>query len=102
MTGGDTPAASGTTAATQDDGEPDAARAARRDVLGTVEDVRLAKLEQQWPAPGDSRRNPFTMAAAPPPPSAPTASAPAKPADAAEVRRSRRGRRHRRRFRRSR
>jgi len=46
-----------------------------------VEDVRLAKLEQEWPAPGESRRNPFTMAPAPPPPSA-TPSAPSKPVDA--------------------
>jgi|EndMetStandDraft_3_1072993.scaffolds.fasta_scaffold22836_4 hypothetical protein len=57
------------------------AGAAQKTPLGTVEDVRLAKLEQEWPAPGESRRNPFTMAPAPPPPSA-TPSAPSKPVDA--------------------
>ena len=56
------------------------ARAAQRGALGPVEDVRLAKLEQEWPAPGDTRRNPFTMAPAPPPPSE-KPSAPSKPAD---------------------
>jgi hypothetical protein len=51
---------------------------AQKGALGPVEDLRLAKLEQEWPAPGESRRNPFTMAPAPPPPSA-VASAPSKP-----------------------
>jgi hypothetical protein len=55
-------------------------RAGEKETLGPVEDVRLAKLEQEWPAPGDTRRNPFTMAPAPPPPSA-TPSGPAKPVD---------------------
>lgn len=54
--------------------------AAGQKALGPVEDVRLAKLEQEWPAPGTSRRNPFTMAPAPPPPSA-TPSGPSKPVD---------------------
>ncbi len=56
------------------------ARAAQKGATGQVEDVRLAKLEQEWPAPSDSRRNPFTMAPAPPPPSA-TPSASSKPVD---------------------
>ena len=46
------------------------AAAPRRARRVTVEDVRLAKLEQEWPAPGETRRNPFTMAPTPPPPSA--------------------------------
>ena len=46
-----------------------AARGAQK-ALGPVEDLRLSKLEQEWPAPSDTRRNPFTMAPAPPPPSA--------------------------------
>lgn len=53
-------------------------RGSQKAALGPVEDLRLAKLEQEWPAPGDSRRNPFTMAPAPPPPSA-APSAPSKP-----------------------
>jgi hypothetical protein len=53
---------------------------AQRGTPGQLEDLRLAKLEQEWPAPGDSRRNPFTMAPAPPPPSA-ASSAPTKKPD---------------------
>jgi hypothetical protein len=53
---------------------------AKQEALGPVEDLRLAKLEQEWPAPGDSRRNPFTMTPAPPPPSAGPAT-PSKPVD---------------------
>jgi hypothetical protein len=56
------------------------ARAAQKGATDRLEDVRLAKLEQEWPAPGDTRRNPFTMAPAPPPPSA-TPSASSKPVD---------------------
>jgi hypothetical protein len=49
--------------------------------LDAVDQVQLAKLEQEWPAPGETRRNPFTMNAPPPPPSeAPAAgSKPAEP-----------------------
>jgi hypothetical protein len=60
-----------------------AARANQRNATGPVEELRLAKLEQEWPAPGETRRNPFTMAPAPPPPSAAGPSATAKPVDAA-------------------
>jgi hypothetical protein len=56
------------------------ARAAQKGTTDRLEDVRLAKLEQEWPAPSDSRRNPFTMAPAPPPPSE-TPSASSKPVD---------------------
>jgi hypothetical protein len=71
MTGGsDTPAAGNPVAST-----PAAQPRGAKGQLGPVEDVKLAKLEQQWPAPGDSRRNPFTMAPTPPPPSAPSAAA---------------------------
>jgi len=55
-----------------------AARGAQKP-LGPVEDLRLAKLEQEWPAPSDTRRNPFTMAPAPPPPAAAGPAAPPKP-----------------------
>src|SRR5262245_47693988 len=34
---------------------------------GPVEEVALAKLQQPWPEPTSSRRNPFTMTAEPPP-----------------------------------
>jgi hypothetical protein len=89
MTGGDTPAANrptgtaATGAGAAGTGSTGAAAAQRRGRgLDTVEDVRLAKLEQEWPAPGETRRNPFTMAPAPPPPSAAAASAAAaKPAE---------------------
>jgi hypothetical protein len=57
------------------------ARAAQRGAPGPVEDVRLAQLEQEWPAPGDTRRNPFTMAPAPPPPSEKPSAPSSKPAD---------------------
>jgi hypothetical protein len=73
MTGGAQPAATNTAKS-----RPAAAGKAK-EALGPVEDLRLAKLEQEWPAPGDTRRNPFTMAPAPPPSAGP--SAPSKPAD---------------------
>jgi hypothetical protein len=38
---------------------------------GPVEEVALAKLQQSWPEPTTSRRNPFTMTAEPPPPPPP-------------------------------
>jgi hypothetical protein len=82
MMGGDdqprtsTPAASPAAASS-------AARANQRNATGPVEELRLAKLEQEWPAPGETRRNPFTMAPAPPPPSAAGPSATAKPVDEA-------------------
>jgi hypothetical protein len=80
MTGGAQPpagkAASRAAAATS--AAPAPGRAAQKGALGPVEEVRLAKLEQEWPAPSDSRRNPFTMAPAPPPPTA-ASSAPSKP-----------------------
>jgi hypothetical protein len=79
MIGGDQPAAGNTVVPPATTPAP--ARAARgAQQLGAVEDVRLAKLEQEWPAPGDSRRNPFTMAPAPPPPGA-APSGPSKPAE---------------------
>jgi hypothetical protein len=71
MTGGTdgaAPAAANRPAAGTSGAAP--ARGAKKATLDTVEDVRLAKLEQEWPAPSESRRNPFTMAPAPPPPSA--------------------------------
>lgn len=77
MMGGDQPAAGKTAASPAAAAAP--ARPGQKGALGPVEDVRLAKLEQEWPAPGDTRRNPFTMAPTPPPPSAP--SGPAKPVD---------------------
>jgi hypothetical protein len=78
MMGGDEPAGTtaapaGATAAPQERG--------KRGPQAQVEDVRLAKLEQEWPAPNESRRNPFSMAPAPPPPSAAGPSAPTKPVD---------------------
>jgi hypothetical protein len=86
MTGGDTPAdtttAASGTARAPSQSPASAARGARGQQEGTVEDVRLAKLEQEWPAPGKSRRNPFTMTAPPPPPTAtPPPSATTKPVD---------------------
>jgi hypothetical protein len=79
ITGGDQPAA-GNTVVPRATTTP--ARPARGAQSGAVEDVRLAKLEQEWPALGDSRRNPFSMAPAPPPPSSSAAaSGPAKPAE---------------------
>jgi hypothetical protein len=57
-----------------------AARGAQK-ALGPVEDLRLSKLEQEWPAPSDTRRNPFTMAPAPPPPAPAAPAAPSKPAN---------------------
>jgi hypothetical protein len=85
MTGSDTPP-EGTTAASGAAAPPSSpqARAAAARGRDAVEEVRLAKLEQEWPAVGDSRRNPFTMAPAPPPPSA-AASAPSKPVEEAPV-----------------
>jgi hypothetical protein len=78
VTGGDQPAAGNTVAPRATTTAP--ARPGRGAQTGAVEDVRLAKLEQEWPAPGDSRRNPFSMAPAAPPPSA-APSGPAKPAE---------------------
>jgi hypothetical protein len=76
MTGGGQPAAQNTAARS-----PQQARGGQKPAaLGPVEDVRLAKLEQEWPEPSDSRRNPFTMAPTPPPAAA-APSGPAKPAD---------------------
>jgi hypothetical protein len=46
---------------------------------GPVEEVALAKLQQPWPEPTTSRRNPFTMTAEPPPP--PPPGPPPKPVD---------------------
>jgi hypothetical protein len=77
ITGGDQPAAGNTVVPPAATARP--ARGAQQS--GTLEDVRLAKLEQEWPAPGDSRRNPFSMAPAPPPPSSAAPSGPAKPAE---------------------
>jgi hypothetical protein len=86
MTGGDTPV---TTTASQSGGAvaptlTPAQRAAAR-AQSTVEELRLAKLEQEWPGVGESRRNPFTMAPTPPPPSAAASAAASKPADEAPV-----------------
>jgi hypothetical protein len=76
MTGGGQPAAPNTAARSSTPArggqKPGAAQ-------GPVEELRLAKLEQEWPAPGESRRNPFTMAPTPPPSATP--SGPAKPVD---------------------
>jgi hypothetical protein len=44
--------------------------AGRNRSAGPVEQVALAKLQEPWPEPIGSRRNPFTMAPEPPPPSA--------------------------------
>lgn len=77
MMGGDAPTA-GTPAGSR---AAQPVQAAQKGTLGPVEDVRLAQLEQEWPAPGDTRRNPFTMAPTPPPPSA-GGSASSKPVDA--------------------
>jgi hypothetical protein len=74
MTGGDQPATPTTAARPSTP-----ARGGQQAVLGPVDDIRLAKLEQEWPAPSDSRRNPFTMAPTPPPAAAPSAAT--KPAD---------------------
>jgi hypothetical protein len=76
MMGGDQQAAKRTT-------ETPAAAQQRvaRGPQGAVEEVRLGKLEQEWPAPGETRRNPFTMAPAPPPPSAASNAAASKPAE---------------------
>jgi hypothetical protein len=46
---------------------------------GPVEEVALAKLQQPWPEPTSSRRNPFTMTAEPPPPPPPSAAQQHKP-----------------------
>jgi hypothetical protein len=77
MTGGDEPAAGSAVTS-----KPAQSRGAKgQQQVGPVEEVKLAKLDQEWPAPGETRRNPFTMAPAPPPPSAAAAGGASKPAD---------------------
>ena len=77
MMGGDTPPAANTAAATPAAQRRGSAKAQ----LDAVEEVKLAKLEQKWPAPGETRRNPFSMAPVQPPPSATPAGGASKPAD---------------------
>jgi hypothetical protein len=76
MTGGTPPAAPNRAARTSA-----SASGGQKGALGPVEDVRLAQLEQDWPAPGETRRNPFTMAPTPPPAAAGPGAGTTKPAD---------------------